>query len=371
MRTTKLTELLSKVTEIADKFKAVSGEHATRISELERRAARERDYVPTTTGPSLGEMVVASDEFKEVVSSFRGKALIKLPGVELATITSGTGTVGGTTSAGTSLVPAHRIAGITDPLTQQFFVRDLIPALPTTSNAVEATVETGYTNNARPVTETTTKPQSDITFNLKNFPVRTLAHTFQVSRQIMDDAPGLAAYINKRGVYGLKQVEEQEFLTGNNTGQHLNGLIPQAVDYETGRSSTGDSDERILLHALSQAAEANAPVTGIVISQKKWFDILGIRDSEHRYLSAGPFGVTPQRIWGLPVVASNSMADDDFLVGSFGSGIGAQIYDRMGIEVLISSEHGTNFTDNELTVRIENRVTLVTLRPEAFVYGSF
>jgi HK97 family phage major capsid protein len=160
-------------------------------------------------------------------------------------------------------------------------------------------------------------------------------------------------------------------LTGNNTGQNLHGLIPQASDYETGRSSTGDSDERILLHALSQAAEANAPVTGIVISQKKWFDILGIRDSENRYLSAGPFGVTPQRIWGLPVVGSNSMADDDFLVGSFGSGIGAQIFDRMGFEVLISSEHGTNFTDNELTVRIENRTCLVTLRPEAFVYGSF
>jgi HK97 family phage major capsid protein len=102
------------------------------------------------------------------------------------------------------------------------------------------------------------------------------------------------------------------------------------------------------------ADEANAPITGIVISQKKWFDIMGIRDNQGRYLGEGPFGITAPRIWGLPTVPSNSMAENDFLVGSFGSGIGAQIYDRMGVEVLISTEHGTNFSDNEITVRIEN-----------------
>jgi HK97 family phage major capsid protein len=221
------------------------------------------------------------------------------------------------------------------------------------------------------VTETTTKPTSDLTFNLKPFQVRTLAHIFQVSRQIMDDAPMLASYINKRGVYGLKQVEEQQLLTGNNTGQNLHGLIPQATAYDDSRSSTGDDEARVLLHAISQAAEANAPITGIVISQKKWFDIMGIRDNQGRYLGEGPFGVTAPRIWGLPTVPSNSMAENDFLVGSFGSGIGAQIYDRMGVEVLLSSEHADNFVTNQLTVRIENRLTLVTYRPEAFVSGSF
>jgi HK97 family phage major capsid protein len=371
LRITELSELLSKVTEVADSIKAMRGDFDTRIGELERRAARGDRAGNVSVGKSLGEMVTASDEFKELTSTFRGKALIKLPGAELATITSGTGTVGATTDAGTSLVPAARVPGIAEPLTQTFFVRNLIPALPTISNVVEATVETGYTNNARPVTESTTKPTSDLTFNLKPFPVRTLAHLFQCSRQILDDAPGLAAYINKRGVYGLKQVEEQQMLLGNNTGQALHGLIPQANAYDEGRTSTGDDEARVLLHAISQAAEANAPVTGIVISQKKWFDIMGIRDNQGRYLGEGPFGVTAPRIWGLPTVPSNSMAENDFLVGSFGSGVGAQIYDRMGIEVLLSTEHGTNFSDNEVTIRIENRTTLVCLRPEAFVAGSF
>jgi HK97 family phage major capsid protein len=206
---------------------------------------------------------------------------------------------------------------------------------------------------------------------LKQAPVRTLAHIFKVSRQILDDAPSLASYINKRGTFGLKTVEETQLLTGNGTGQNLNGIVPQASDYETARNATGDDELQVLLHAISQAEEAEAPVTGIVISKKKWRDILGIRDNEGRYLSSGPFASTAPKIWDLPVAASNAMGDDDFLVGSFGSGVGAQIFDRMAVEVLLSSENSDDFEKNMLTVRIEERIALAVYRPEAFVYGSF
>ncbi|WP_264755294.1 phage major capsid protein [Klebsiella michiganensis] len=40
------------------------------------------------------------------------------------------------------------------------------------------------------------KPKSDIKFELKSAPVRTIAHYFKASRQILDDAPGLASYID-------------------------------------------------------------------------------------------------------------------------------------------------------------------------------
>jgi HK97 family phage major capsid protein len=364
-------ELLAKIGEVSEAVRVIKDEHATRIGELEKRAARGRDYSAAPTGQTLGEMVVASDEFKELSTSFRGKTTLRFPNMERADITSADTTVGAGRSLGTSLVPGARVPGIIAPLTQEFFVRDLIPASPTVSSNVEFTRESGYTNNARPVTETTQKPKSDLTFTLTSAPVRTIAHIFQISRQIMDDAPGLASYINKRGVYGLKQVEENQLLQGNNVGQNLHGLIPQASAFDTGRTSTGDDEARVLLHALSQASEANAKPTGIVVSVKKWFDILGLRDSQGRYLSEGPFSTTAPVVWGLPLVASNSMEDDEFLVGSFGSGVGAQIFDRMGVEVLLSSEHGENFTTNELTVRIEERLTLCTFRPEVFVTGSF
>jgi HK97 family phage major capsid protein len=151
----------------------------------------------------------------------------------------------------------------------------------------------------------------------------------------------------------------------------LKGIIPQASLYDDSRNSTGDDELRVLLHAISQASEANAPVTGIVLSVKDWYNILGIRDNQGRYLSEGPFGVTAPRIWGLPAIPSQSMNDGEFLVGSFGSGVGAEIFDRMGVEVLLSTEDGDNFSTNQVTIRVEERTCIVTYRPEAFVSGSF
>ncbi|GAB4073105.1 hypothetical protein GCM10028812_52700 [Ancylobacter sonchi] len=74
--------------------------------------------------------------------------------------------------------------------------------------------------------ETAAKPYSDLTFNLFSTPVRTIAHLFKISRQMLDDGPALAAYVGRRGTYGLKFVEEQQLLNGNNTGQNLNGILP-------------------------------------------------------------------------------------------------------------------------------------------------
>jgi Phage capsid family len=99
------------------------------------------------------------------------------------------------------------------------------------SNSVEWPVETSFTNNARPVTEGQGKPYSDLTFDLRSAPVRTISHMFKASRQILDDAPALASHINRRGTYGLQFVEEQQILTGNGTGQNVLGIVPQATAF--------------------------------------------------------------------------------------------------------------------------------------------
>lgn len=72
-----MTELATKITEIAESIKGFREDYGTRLSELERRAAREPandNYSATYGGPSLGEMVIASDEVKRLSSDFRGKA---------------------------------------------------------------------------------------------------------------------------------------------------------------------------------------------------------------------------------------------------------------------------------------------------------
>ena len=74
-------------------------------------------------------------------------------------------------------------------------------------------------------------------------------------------------------------------------------------------------------------------------------------------------------MWGLPLVNTPAMTAGDFLVGNFQ--MGATIYERMGVEVLISTENVDDFETNRATVRAEERVAIAVKRPQAFTKGTF
>src|SRR5690606_35377269 len=135
----------------------------------------------------------------------------------------------------------------------------------TTSGSVEYPKETGFTNNARPVTERTTKPKSELTFNMYTAPVRTIAHIFKISREMLDDVPALAAYVGRRGTYGLQLAEENQILNGNGTGQNLNGILPQASAYAPTWNAVAEQSYDRINQAISQAEDAELPVDTIVL----------------------------------------------------------------------------------------------------------
>jgi HK97 family phage major capsid protein len=260
-----------------------------------------------------------------------------------------------------------RVPGIIAPPNRTLTIRDLLAPGQTSSSSVEYVKETGFTNNARSVSEGTTKPQSELTFNLSTSPVRTLAHIFRASRQIMDDAVGLASYINARGTYGLKYVEETQLLNGNGSGVNIDGIVPQATDYAP--AFTGSTNIDTLRLALLQVILAEYPATGFVLNPTDWAKIELEKDSQGRYLVGNALSPIGPSIWGLPVVQTQAMASGDFLTGAFN--MAAQIFDRMGVEVLLSTEDQDNVVKNMITIRVEERLALAVYRPEAFVSGSF
>lgn len=354
-----VAEKLTKGAEEVEGLKA-------RLDELEQKAARRGGGGGSGDKQSLGHLVVASDGVKGMNAHQRGKASVV---VSRKAITSGSSTVGTGRSPGTSLAPADRRPEIIAPIDRRFVIRDLIAADGTDAAAIEYPVETGFVNSAAMVAEGETKPYSDLTFDLKTAPVRTLAHMFKASRQILDDSPALAGYIDTRGRYGLKLKEERQIFFGDGTGQNLVGLMGQSRAYQTARTKTGDQDFDVLLHAISQVEDAELPATGIVMATRDWRRLLGIKDNDGRYLSNGPFAETAPRIWDLPVYPTNTFVPGQFLVGAFNSG-GAQIFDRMDVEVLVSTENVDDFERNMCSIRIEERLAFACYRPDSFVSGT-
>jgi HK97 family phage major capsid protein len=318
----------------------------------------------TKKSESLGELFVNSEGFAEFAIKASGSSAKMSHSMPVkAAITSLTGSAG-------VLIEPQRV-GMVQPLVQRLFLRDLLSAGRTLSNSIEFVRETGFTNNANVVSENPAnpKPQSDITFELDSAPIATIAHWIIATKQVLADAPMLQSYINGRLMYGLKLKEEAQLLKGSGVGLNINGLFTQATPYvNPGVTVQNETSIDRLRIAMLQVVLAELDPDGIVLSPIDWTTIELLKNTQDNYLFTQPQGVARPTLWGLPVVATQSMDAGDFLVGSFQQG--AQIWDREDANITVSNEDRDNFVKNMVTILAEERVGLTVFRPEAFVKGD-
>ncbi|HBV8971119.1 TPA: phage major capsid protein [Klebsiella oxytoca] len=309
---------------------------------------------------SVGQQVISAEALKTFAASVAASQRISIP-VKAALLTA---------NVPGNIVAPDRLPGIDTAPKQRLFIRDLIAPGTTASNTIYWVQQTGFTNNAAAVAENTTKPYSNIEFAEKITPVRTIAHLFKASKQILDDFSQLQSQVDAEMRFGLKYVEEQEILFGDGTGAHLEGIIPQASAFAAAfqvENQNGIDDLRL---AMLQAQLARFPASGHVLHFIDWAKIELTKDTLGRYILANPAALTGPTLWGLPVVATEATAfQGKFLTGAFSAG--AQIFDREETNVVISTENADDFEKNMITIRCEERLALAVKRPEAFVYGSF
>ncbi|GHX81317.1 Phage major capsid protein, HK97 family [Vibrio cholerae] len=356
----RLGEMSAQTRASVDEILTKQGELQARLQEAEQKMLNAGKDNGEEEFRSAGLIVAEKLAAEGVSSNFNGKSRIQMP---RSAITSATGSGGG-------LVAPDRRAGIIAIPERQMTIRDLIAPGTTTSNMVQYVKETGFTNNAAPVAENTSKPYSDIIFAMENASVQTIAHLMKASRQILDDASALASFIDARARYGLMIKEEGQLLYGNGTGANLHGIIPQASAYAAPTGAEVTTEQRIdrLRLAILQAALAEYPATGIVLHPTDWATIELLKDNTGKYIIGNPQNGTTPTLWRLPVVSTQSINQNEFLTGAFN--LGAQIFDRMDIEVLVSTENTDDFEKNMVTLRAEERLAFAVYRPEAFVTGE-
>jgi HK97 family phage major capsid protein len=273
------------------------------------------------------------------------------------------------------LVLGDRQAGIVAPADRLLTIRALIPVSGTDSNSIEYVRETAFVNAAAAQgagsspteTEGQPKAESNLTFDLQNTPVITLAHWIRASRQILSDAKMLQGHIDNRLRYGLKLKEEDQILNGDGTNGSLNGLVNQATAYN--QSKSGDTAIDFMLRAMLQVALSNWQADGHVMNLSDWYDVLLLKDTQGRYLFGDPAKpLQDPRIWGLPVVPTVSMTRKHFLTGAFG--IATELFDREDANVRISENVNDDFIRNMVRLLGEERIALAVYQPLALVTGT-
>lgn len=306
---------------------------------------------------------------KQVADSEHVKALADLAGSQPGRVKIECKAITGAANSGGALDNTWRDGEVNNRPRRPLVIRDLMTVLNTTSGNVEYAEQTVRTNNAAPQAEGALKAESEYGWELRNLPVRTIAHWTKASVQILSDAPQLQSLIDSELRYGLALAEETQLLNGSGTGQNLTGLITNATAYSAAFTLAGETMIDKLGLAMLQVALADFVPNGIAMHPSDWLRIRLLKDADGKYLLGDPGETAPPMLFGLPVVATKAMTIDKFLVGDFARA--GTLYDREGANVQLSTEDGDNFVRNLVTIRAQERLALAIKQPTALSFGDF
>ena len=340
----------------------------SKLKELELKGQRPNGGAEEAK--SLGEMFTSS-EVGVMLKSEQG--LGRKVEIEKKDITSGAASAG-------ALVRPDRDSRVFQNPNRQLRIRDLIPTVPTSSNAVEVMRENVFTNNAAPQAgELAAKAKSEITYELLTYPVRTIAHYVHASRQVLSDAPMLQSLINNRLTYGLDLESDDQLLLGDGTGQNLTGILVDPDVSDIGEITSGTTAAELpaamIDHIRAAVTQCQVNeyynINGLVMNPVDFATLETAKATDGHYILV-PFAATNSQtttIWRVPVVITNAIPAGQFILGDWQ--MGAVIYDRESVSVAVSEQHSDNFTKNAVTIRGEERFTLAIPLPKAFAKGSF
>lgn len=265
-----------------------------------------------------------------------------------------------------------RVPGIITPGERTQRVRDLLNIAPTTEGSIEFVEETGFTNNAETQAEKAIKGQSNISFEMRSTPVRTIAHWIPATRQVLADEGQLRNYIDTRLVYGLKVVEDEQLLYGTGVGTDIQGLMthPRVQHYYGGDAA---DEKHTMIDSVRLAMvlteDAEYPSDGVVLNHRDWARIETLKGSDGHYLWVQVTVGGQRQLWRVPVVSTSAMTEGEFLTGAFG--LAATLWDREQANVRVAEQHADFFVRNQVVILAEERLALANYRPEAFVNGTF
>ena len=332
---------------------------ADRLLQLEQKTSAQPD---APKDESYGTQFVKSASYENLVKNgAKGRANVELKN----TVTN---VIGNTYS--------ERRPTLVENAFRLFTVEDLLTSMPTSANAIDWVRENVFTNAAAETAEGTAKPQSSITFATATMPVSTVAHWIKITRQLAMDNPSLAAFINRRMVYGVNLRVENQLVSGNGVAPNLSGFTTAGNftphGYSTasltalGLSATSRFD--LIGKMIGDCASADYPADAIILNTADWWTMRLSKDSQGRYLLGDPGTSAPPTLFGLPVAASNAMPADNVLVGSLAQA--ATLHNREGITVDMSDSDENNFQLNLITIRAERRLALTVEKPAAIRYGD-
>lgn len=197
---------------------------------------------------------------------------------------------------------------------------------------------------------------------------------YRESDELLEDAAWLASSINNRALYQLALFEENQLLNGNGTSPNMTGIMNRSgIQQQTYTNSIAET----IFRARTLVSQNTMFTADAVIINPADYQTLRLwTDDNGQFYAGGPFtgqygngGIMEEpNIWGLRTVVTSAIAQGTALVGAFR--LGASVIRKGGVRVEMTNSNEDDFTNNLVTVRVEERLALAVRYPAAFVATS-
>lgn len=232
---------------------------------------------------------------------------------------------------------------------------------------------TGVTRNAAIVPneilpgDSVVKPTSTIQTEMADAKPYTYADGYDVTNQLLSDAPALATYMNNELEYSLDSVIEDKLLNGTGTSGQPKGILHTTGVQEL--TYTPGSDAMAQVKAIRQAITRittlpGGNVTACLMSPEddEAWDLL--QDANDRFFGQGPFGQGPNTSWGRARALSQRLAPGTVILGDWRQ---VALLDVEGLSILAFNQHKDYAQRNLVYVRAELRAEQVIWKPNRLI----
>lgn len=249
-------------------------------------------------------------------------------------------------------VQPHRVPGLFGYGYRALRLLDVLPRLVVTSNTVTHVRLNGYQNAAAvQAGEGQPKAEAAVDSELIVANIATISHILPVSRQVLQDEPGLAQSLNRLLGHGCQDKLEAELINGQGGQFDIEGFIEAGTLFSG--NATNFADE---IGAALAAMEGDGYSAGFVLVHPgDWHRMRSERTSDG-YIAGGWAMPAAPSIWNTPVIATRSVPVGSAVLVDTAH---VALLDRQQVTVEASESDGDNFRRNMVSIRAELRAGLM------------
>ncbi len=382
---TKLAAMLEEAKGLKEQVKKLEGdaEMTRMIAEMGVGLAQEQKTGQAPTVPaargrkmSIGEQFVNAAEFKEWMAKIapngripEGMRGLMSPAVEFKALITGASD----TSAGAFVETDY--TGIYEGLGRlPRSLLQLVNRRTTLSDLVEFVRQTAQVTQAVPVAEANVtdytgatgevsgeKPEGTSTWAKVQATVKTIAVWIPATKRALADAAQLRGIIDQELRDDLDEELENQLINGDGVGENFDGILGTAGVL----TQAWDTD----IFTTTRRAKTAVMTTGrampsaYVMNPGDWETIELSQDLAGRYYYGGPLSNGEKRLWGIPVVECNALAEGQIILGDWRKAV---LWDRERSTIQVSDSHADFFIRNMIAILAEMRAAFGLIRPSAF-----